>query len=65
MWGVYPEAVDWNIALHTWIFLGECIWSEIPKEHFESLKTYNIGPIGFGIKVHICLPKSKSECAAQ
>ena len=27
MWGVYPEAMDWNVgAMHSEINLGECIW---------------------------------------
>ena len=40
MWGVYLGAIDWNIALHTEVFLVECIWSDIKKKHCESLKIY-------------------------
>ena len=41
MWGVYPEAMGWNVgAVHSEINLGECIWRSGPqranlKVHFE------------------------------
>ena len=41
MWGVYPEAIDWNIALLTWISF--CV-SESKEKHFQSLKTYKMAP---------------------
>ena len=50
-------------GIHLDFVLGECIWSEIPKQHFQSLKTYKIGV--FGIKIKICSQKLKSESAAQ
>ena len=34
MWGVYPEAMAWNIgAVYSEINLGECIWKSSPKVH--------------------------------
>ena len=47
--------------------LGECIWGEIQKP-FKGVNINKIGPISqsvFGIQPKICLPKLKSECAAQ
>ena len=42
MWGVYPEAMDWNVgAGHLDFELGECIWTESSKTtqiwHFQKL----------------------------
>ena len=43
MWGVYLEAMNWNVgAVHSDFDLGECIWTEshktspvkdLPKNH--------------------------------
>ena len=39
MWGVYPEAMVWNVgAVHSEINLGECIWRSSPKR--ANLKVY-------------------------
>ena len=32
MWGVYPEAMDWNVgAVHSDFNLGERIWRKSPR----------------------------------
>ena len=59
MCGVYPEAIDWNIVLHTQI----SFWVSVSEEKaFQSLKTYKIGNIVlsvFGIQLQILSPKMK------
>ena len=31
-WGVYPEAMDWNLdSMHSDFNVGELIWAESPK----------------------------------
>ena len=42
MLGVYPEAIDWNIALLTRILF--CVSVSKEKKHFQSLKTYKMAP---------------------
>ena len=46
MWGVCPEAIDWNIVLHTQILFWMSV-SEVrfKKKHLQSLDTYKIGCI--------------------
>ena len=40
MWGVYPEAMDWNVgAMHSEINLGECIWRSCPQK--ANIKVYS------------------------
>ena len=62
MWGVYPEAMAWNVgAVHSEINLGERIWRSSPKRanikvHFE------ICPFGLLLQIHS--PKLISECTA-
>ena len=35
MWGVYPEAIDWNIALHTQISFWASISEVGSQKHFK------------------------------
>ena len=35
MWGVYPEAIDWNIALRTQISFWASISEVGSKKHFK------------------------------
>ena len=65
MWGVNPEAIDWNIALPTQI----SFWVSVSEEKaLSEPKTLQNGPIYlsvFGIQLPIWSPKMKYKCAAQ
>ena len=65
MWGVHPEAIDWNIALLTQI----SFWVSVSEERaLSEPKTLQNGPIylsAFGIQLQIWSPKMKYEFTAQ
>ena len=66
MLGVYPEAIDWNIALHTQISFWVSVSEE--KSLSEPKNIQNLPHIlkcFFVFQLQICLPKMKSDCAAQ
>ena len=65
MWGVYPKAIDWNIALLARISF--CVSASKEKTLSEHKNLQN-GPIYltvFGIQLQIWSPKIKYKCAAQ
>ena len=65
MWGVYPEAMDWTIALLTRISF--CV-SVSKEKTLSEPKNLQNGPIClslFGIQLQIWSPKMKYKCAAQ
>jgi hypothetical protein len=66
MWDVYPEAVDWNIALLTQISF--CVSVSKEKKTLSEPKNLQNGPIYFSvfmIQLQIWLPEMKYKCASQ
>ena len=57
IWGVYPEAIDCNIVMHTWTLF---LVSVSEEKALSEPKTYKIDPISlsvFGIQLQISSPK--------
>ena len=65
-WGVYPEAMDWNLdAMHSDFNVGELIWAESPKPScIVAFKKKGLFWRFFGISVEISSSDLKSECTA-
>jgi hypothetical protein len=65
MWGVYPEAIDCNIALLTQILFCVSVSEEKALSEPKNLQNGPIYLSVFGIQLQIWSPKMKYKCALQ
>ena len=65
MWGVYPEAIDWNIVVHTQISFWVSVCEEKALSEPKNLQNGPYSLSAFRIQLQIWSPKMKSECKGQ